>query len=112
MVYLHEIADPHFRAVTGSLGYISLGVGVVFGILMVVMMLSLVPAGGLAVTSAQADRYCWTIEASPMMITSSPVMDRRCNMTPSMSLFCVILCPLALLSQSCELLLSFLCCCR
>ena len=48
MVYLHEIADPRFKAVTGSLGYISLGVGVVIGILMVVMMVSLVPPGGCA----------------------------------------------------------------
>lgn len=31
MVYLHEIADPRYTAVTGSLGYVSLGVGVVIG---------------------------------------------------------------------------------
>jgi uncharacterized membrane protein len=45
MVYLHEIADPRYKAVTGSLGYVSLGVGVVIGILVVVMIISLVPAG-------------------------------------------------------------------
>lgn len=47
MVYLHEIADPRYKAVTGSLGYISLGVGVVIGILVVVMVMSIIPAGGL-----------------------------------------------------------------
>lgn len=49
MVYLHEIADPRYKAVTGSLGYISLGIGVVIGILAVVMMVSLVPADALLV---------------------------------------------------------------
>ncbi|KAF6255166.1 major facilitator superfamily domain-containing protein [Scenedesmus sp. NREL 46B-D3] len=44
MVYLHEIADARYKAVTGSLGYVSLGIGVVIGILTVVMVLSLVPA--------------------------------------------------------------------
>lgn len=72
MVYLHEIADPRFRAVTGSLGYISLGVGVVFGILMVVMMISLVPAGERpALTAAAMQRIyqltgmstCWPLVA-------------------------------------------------
>jgi hypothetical protein len=45
MVYLHEIADARYKAVTGSLGYVSLGIGVVIGILAVVMIISLVPAG-------------------------------------------------------------------
>jgi hypothetical protein len=45
MVYLHEIADARYKAVTGSLGYVSLGIGVVIGILTVVMVVSLVPAG-------------------------------------------------------------------
>lgn len=43
MVYLHEIADPRYKAVTGSLGYVSLGVGVVIGILVVVCVISVVP---------------------------------------------------------------------
>lgn len=30
-VYLHEISDPRYTALTGSLGYVSLGVGVVIG---------------------------------------------------------------------------------
>jgi hypothetical protein len=45
MVYLHEIADARYKAVTGSLGYVSLGIGVVIGILAVVMVISLIPAG-------------------------------------------------------------------
>jgi hypothetical protein len=50
-VYLHEIADPRYQALTGSLGYISLGIGVVIGILAVVMIVSLVH-GGEATTAA------------------------------------------------------------
>jgi hypothetical protein len=45
MVYLHEIADARYKAVTGSLGYVSLGIGVVIGILTVVMVISLIPGG-------------------------------------------------------------------
>jgi hypothetical protein len=44
-VYLHEIADPRYKAVTGSLGYISLGIGVVIGILVVAMVTSVIPNG-------------------------------------------------------------------
>lgn len=43
MVYLYELADPRYKAVTGSLGYISLGAGVVLGILVVALMISAVP---------------------------------------------------------------------
>jgi hypothetical protein len=43
MVYLYEIADPRYKAVTGSLGYISLGAGVVLGILVVAAIISAVP---------------------------------------------------------------------
>ncbi|KAF8068166.1 shiA [Scenedesmus sp. PABB004] len=35
MVYLVELANPRYKALTGSLGYISLGSGVVLGILVV-----------------------------------------------------------------------------
>lgn len=49
MVYLHEIADPRWKALTGSLGYISLGVGVVIGILMVVAVTNIIPADALLV---------------------------------------------------------------
>lgn len=42
---LTEIADPRYKALTGSLGYISLGIGVVIGILVVVMVTSVIPAG-------------------------------------------------------------------
>lgn len=45
MVYLHEIADPRYKAVTGSLGYISLGVGVVIGILVVICVTQLISPG-------------------------------------------------------------------
>ena len=45
MVYLHEIATPKNKALTGSLGYISLGVGVVIGILMVTLIVGTVNAG-------------------------------------------------------------------
>jgi hypothetical protein len=44
MVYLHEIALPEYKAVTGSLGYVSLGIGVVLGILVVAAVVNLVPA--------------------------------------------------------------------
>jgi hypothetical protein len=47
MVYLHEIADPRYKAVTGSLGYISLGVGVVIGILVVICVTQLISPGEL-----------------------------------------------------------------
>jgi hypothetical protein len=43
MVYLYEIADPRYKAVTGSLGYISLGAGVVLGILVVAAIISAIP---------------------------------------------------------------------
>jgi hypothetical protein len=39
MVYLHEIALPQYKSVTGSLGYVSLGLGVVLGILVVAAVL-------------------------------------------------------------------------
>jgi hypothetical protein len=45
MVYLHEIAVPKFKALTGSLGYISLGIGVVIGILVTVLMVAVTSAG-------------------------------------------------------------------
>jgi hypothetical protein len=48
MVYLHEIADPRYKALTGSLGYVSLGIGVVVGILVVIMVTSIIPQGGWA----------------------------------------------------------------
>lgn len=46
MVYLHEIALPQYKTVTGSLGYVSLGIGVVVGILVVAAVIYTVPAGG------------------------------------------------------------------
>jgi hypothetical protein len=49
MVYLHEIADPRYQAVTGSLGYVSLGIGVVIGILVVVLINSTVAPAALLV---------------------------------------------------------------
>lgn len=49
MVYLHEIADPRYKAVTGSLGYISLGVGVVIGILVVICVTQLISPENLLV---------------------------------------------------------------
>lgn len=48
MVYLVELADPRYKAVTGSLGYISLGAGVVLGILVVALTISAVPEGELS----------------------------------------------------------------
>jgi hypothetical protein len=46
MVYLHEIALPQYKTLTGSLGYVSLGLGVVIGILVVAAVIYTVPAGG------------------------------------------------------------------
>lgn len=45
MVYLYELAHSHHQGVTGSVGYISLGAGVVLGILVVNAVISLVPGG-------------------------------------------------------------------
>lgn len=45
MVYLSEIALPEYKAVTGSLGYVSLGLGVVIGILVVAAVMAWTPAG-------------------------------------------------------------------
>jgi hypothetical protein len=45
MVYLHEIALPDYKTVTGSLGFVSLGVGVVIGICVVASVIYTVPAG-------------------------------------------------------------------
>lgn len=46
MVYLHEIALPQYKSVTGSLGYVSLGIGVVLGILVVAAVLYTLSSGG------------------------------------------------------------------
>lgn len=43
MVYLYELAHSRHKGVTGSVGYISLGAGVVLGILVVNAVISLVP---------------------------------------------------------------------
>lgn len=48
MVYLHEIALPEYKSLTGSLGYVSLGIGVVLGILVVAAVIYTVPAGACA----------------------------------------------------------------
>lgn len=45
MVYLYELAHSKHKGVTGSVGYISLGSGVVLGILVVNAVISLVPNG-------------------------------------------------------------------
>ena len=45
MVYLHEIALPQYKTLTGSLGYVSLGIGVVVGILVVAAVIYTVPTG-------------------------------------------------------------------
>lgn len=45
MVYLHEIARPEYKSVTGSLGYVSLGIGVVLGILVVAAVIYTVTGG-------------------------------------------------------------------
>mgnify|MGYP001807579030 CR=1 FL=1 len=49
MVYLHEIALPEYKSVTGSLGYVSLGIGVVLGILVVAAVIYTVTGGGAGV---------------------------------------------------------------
>jgi hypothetical protein len=45
MVYLHEIALPQYKTVTGSLGFVSLGIGVVIGICVVAAVLYCIPTG-------------------------------------------------------------------
>jgi hypothetical protein len=45
MVYLGELVDVRYKAISGSLGYVSLGIGVVIGILAVVVVVLFVPAG-------------------------------------------------------------------
>eukprot|EP00878_Enallax_costatus_P018375 GHUV01019343.1.p1 GENE.GHUV01019343.1~~GHUV01019343.1.p1 ORF type:complete len:409 (+),score=85.82 GHUV01019343.1:278-1504(+) len=49
MVYLSEIALPEYKAVTGSLGYVSLGVGVTVGILVVAAVTGRTPAAAMMV---------------------------------------------------------------
>jgi len=76
MVYLHEIAVPKFKALTGSLGYISLGIGVVIGILMTVLMV--------AVTSPEAfEVWGWRV---PFLISITSLVAAiylRSNMPES-----------------------------
>jgi hypothetical protein len=45
MVYLYELAHSRHKGVTGSVGYVSLGSGVVLGILVVNAVNSLVSPG-------------------------------------------------------------------
>lgn len=45
MVYLYELAHSRHKGVTGSVGYVSLGSGVVLGILVVNAVISLVSPG-------------------------------------------------------------------
>lgn len=45
MTYLVELASPRYKAITGSLGYMSLGAGVVLGILVVAATVSTMAEG-------------------------------------------------------------------
>jgi hypothetical protein len=58
MVYLHEIALPEYKSVTGSLGYVSLGIGVVLGILVVAAVIYTVTGGKARVGAAGAMGNC------------------------------------------------------
>uniref|UniRef100_A0A383VDF7 Major facilitator superfamily (MFS) profile domain-containing protein n=1 Tax=Tetradesmus obliquus TaxID=3088 RepID=A0A383VDF7_TETOB len=76
MVYLHEIADARYKAVTGSLGYVSLGVGVVIGILVVVMVISLIPGEALLV-------WGWRVPFLMSVATLAVAIVMRYNMPES-----------------------------
>eukprot|EP00879_Flechtneria_rotunda_P003299 GHRR01003524.1.p1 GENE.GHRR01003524.1~~GHRR01003524.1.p1 ORF type:complete len:498 (+),score=121.17 GHRR01003524.1:1133-2626(+) len=76
MVYLHEIADPRYKSVTGSLGYISLGIGVVVGILMVVLVISVIPADALIV-------WGWRVPFLMAITTLAAAVILRYNMPES-----------------------------
>ncbi|KAF6255165.1 major facilitator superfamily domain-containing protein [Scenedesmus sp. NREL 46B-D3] len=76
MVYLHEIADARYKAVTGSLGYVSLGIGVVVGLLTVIMIMSLVPAEALLV-------WGWRVPFLMAVATLAAAVVLRYNMPES-----------------------------
>lgn len=57
MVYLYELAHSRCKGLTGSVGYISLGAGVVLGILVVNAVISFVPNGESHQLCRQRD-YC------------------------------------------------------
>jgi hypothetical protein len=72
MVYLYELAHSRHKGVTGSVGYISLGAGVVLGILVVNAVISLVPNGELT-ADAILQRYC-----STLAVLHSSLLPWRC----------------------------------
>eukprot|EP00882_Tetradesmus_deserticola_P033950 GHRQ01038832.1.p1 GENE.GHRQ01038832.1~~GHRQ01038832.1.p1 ORF type:complete len:105 (+),score=46.04 GHRQ01038832.1:365-679(+) len=76
MVYLHEIADVRYKAVTGSLGYVSLGVGVVIGLLTVITIISVVPAEALLV-------WGWRVPFLMAVATLAVAIVLRYNMPES-----------------------------
>lgn len=82
-VYLHEIADPRYQALTGSLGYISLGIGVVIGILAVVMIVSLVH-GGEATTAATCSATCGLQHVWP----ADPTNTHHCSQAEICDVYC------------------------
>jgi MHS family proline/betaine transporter-like MFS transporter len=55
MVYLHEIAPPSCKTLAGSVGYVSLGIGVMLGILMTVFMMTVTTPGEAQVTQQLLD---------------------------------------------------------
>lgn len=63
MVYLHEIALPEYKSVTGSLGYVSLGIGVVLGILVVAAVIYTVTGG----TGCHPDMQILSRTTNPVM---------------------------------------------
>eukprot|EP00775_Hariotina_reticulata_P003883 gene3883-4138_t len=76
MVYLHEIALPEYKAVTGSLGYVSLGIGVVLGILVVAAVINLIPSSAMLV-------WGWRVPFLLAVITLVAAIVLRYNMPES-----------------------------
>lgn len=76
MVYLYEIADPRYKALTGSLGYISLGAGVVLGILVVAGLISAVPESAMLV-------WGWRVPFLMSIVTLAVAAVLRYNMPES-----------------------------
>lgn len=66
MVYLYELAHSRHKGVTGSVGYISLGAGVVLGILVVNAVISLVPNGEPGVR-------CWGLAVALLLLWELPL---------------------------------------
>lgn len=97
MVYLHEIALPQYKSLTGSLGYVSLGIGVVLGILVVAAVIYTVSGGAelaLRVCGCLCDQWGWEVQERAVFSSSQspsqavscyfPAYDASKNVNPKL----------------------------